>query len=156
MRFAVKHTVAAGVVVSGIVAFTAASYFALLMWSVLAGLPLGGPFAFPFMVLFALVACVVAVLFLILPATVIAEWLCNRYHFRLAMQIPTATVVMGILLCAMTAALTTLAGSPMSAGLPIAGIASIVLLVLLGAYWWSMQSVDWLVTAIDRFLKRMR
>lgn len=37
MRFALKHAVATGVVVTGIVGFTAFSYFALLLWAVLAG-----------------------------------------------------------------------------------------------------------------------
>jgi hypothetical protein len=69
MRFAVKHAVAGAVVVGGVVALTAASYFALLAWAVLMGEPLGGPLAFPFLVLFALVASIVSAVMILLPTT---------------------------------------------------------------------------------------
>jgi hypothetical protein len=67
LRFAAKHAVAGMIVVAGIVAFTAATYFALLLWAMLTGQELGGPLALPFMVLFAFVAGVVSVAVILLP-----------------------------------------------------------------------------------------
>jgi hypothetical protein len=92
IRFAAKHAVAAAVVISGIVVFSAASYFALLAWAVLAGEPLGGPLAFPFMVLFAVVAGAVSVGAALLPVTAVTEWICLRRRMRLPWQITIATL----------------------------------------------------------------
>ena len=156
MRFAIKHAVAAGVVVGGIVAFTAASYFALLIWSVLAGLPLGGPLAFPFMVLLALVASIVCVLFLIFPATAVTEWVCARYRLQLAVQIPVAAAVLGLLVFGVMLTLAAVQGRSIGAVASLAAIVSVILLVLLGAYWWSMQSADLLIRAGARLWQNVR
>ena len=149
MRFAVKHAVAAGIVIAGIAGFTAASYFALLAWAVLMGEPLGGPLAFPFAVLFAVVASVVAIGAVLLPVTAFAEWICQRRGVRVWWQIPVATAVMGIWLltmAVMTAALR--AASVGSTAVP-AGIVFLILLVPLGIYWWSMQSADWILRVVS-------
>lgn len=145
MRFVLKHAVATGVVVAGIAAFTTVSYFALLAWAVLAGEPLGGPLAFPFMVLFALVASVVSVGAVLLPATAVTEWICVRNKLRLVFQIPMATGLVGLLLLLGAAGISVLGGMPLGSAALAAGVVFVVLLVPLGAYWWSLQSADWLV-----------
>ena len=144
-RFAIKHAVATGVVIAGIVGVTAASYFALLAWAVLAGEPLGGPLAFPFLVLFALVASVVAAGLILFPATALTEWICVKNKFRLALQIPIATAfVAGYLLLAAVIAAVVRDVSLASAA-TAAGVVFLLLLVPLGVYWWAMQSADWLL-----------
>src|SRR5262245_35041123 len=94
MVFAVKHAVATSVVVSGTAALAAASYFGLLAWAILANSPIGSPFAFPFMVLLALVASTLAVVFVFLPTTAFTEWICSRRSFSRFVQIPVATIVL--------------------------------------------------------------
>src|SRR5688500_7184800 len=96
MRFAVKHAVAAAVVVGGIVAIIAAAYFALLAWAAITGEPLGGPLALPFLLLFALVASSLAVIFILLPATAVAEWISVKKQLPVAIQIPIATALTGV------------------------------------------------------------
>lgn len=150
MRFAVKHAVATGVVVGGIVAFTAASYFALLAWAVLVGEPLGGPLAFPFMVLFALVASVVSVGLILLPATAVAERISVRRQLRVAFQIPIATALAGVFLLFAALVISVLRGVSWGSAAAAAGVMFALLLVPLGVYWWSMQSADWLLRAATR------
>jgi hypothetical protein len=151
MRFAVKHAVATAVVVGGIVAFTAASYFALLAWAVLVGDPLGGPLAFPFMVLFALFASVVSVGLILLPATALAEWVAVKKQLRMAFQIPIATALAGVQLLFAALVISVLGGMPWSSAAAAAGVIFALLLVPLGVYWWSMQSADWLLRAATRW-----
>lgn len=156
MRFAVKHAVGAAAVIVGITAFSAASYFALLAWAVLMGEPLGGPLAFPFMVLFAVVASIVCVGAALLPVTALTEWICRRWQLRLAWQIPIATAVMatGLLMFAMIGA--TVRGESLNSAAVLAGIVFLLLLAPLGMYWWSMQSADWIVGATLRYWNRRR
>jgi hypothetical protein len=143
-RFAVKHAVASAVVIAGIVAFTAASFLALFAWAVAAGEPLGGPMAFPFMVLLALAASAVVVAILLLT-TALAEWICARCRWGLFAQIPAGTAILGIAL--LPAAFLLFDASLLAA----AGMWAL-LLPALGVYWWSMQSVDWLLRLCSRLL----
>ena len=156
IRFAVKHAVATAVVVTGIVSFTAATYGALLLWAILAGLPLGGPLAFPFMVLFALVATVGVVLFVLLPSTVATEWLRHRLQFPLLVEIPMATLLMVALVLGLTSAIAWLSGSFVEGATVAAAIGAGVLLVPLGAYWWALQSTGWVITVATTYSERLR
>ena len=113
MRFAAKHAVATSVVVGGIVAFSAASYLALLAWAVLVGEPLGGPLAFPFMVLLALVASVVTVGLVLLPATAVAEWIALKKQLRTVLQIPIATLLAAVCLIFEALVISVLRGVPL-------------------------------------------
>ena len=151
MRFAVKHAVAAGVVVAGVVAFSAASYFALLAWAVLVGEPLGGPLAFPFMVLFAVVASVVSVGAALLPVAALTEWICLRRQIRLPWQIPIVTAVMGTWLLMLALIAAAVRGAPVGSTAVPTGIVFLVLLVPLGMYWWSMKSADWILGVTMRW-----
>lgn len=153
MRFSVKHMVAAGVVVGGVVALTAASYFALLAWAVLVGEPLGGPLAFPFMVLFALVASVVSVGLILLPATAVAEWIGVKKQLRVAFQIPIATALAGVFLLFATLATAVLRETSWGSAAAAGGVMFALLLVPLGGYWCSMQSADWLLRVATGWLR---
>lgn len=151
MRFAVKHAVAAGVVVANIMTFSATSYFALLAWSVLVGAPLGGPLAFPFMVLLAVVASVASVGGALFPVTALTEWICLRHQIRVPWQIPIATTAMGAWLLMLAVIAAAVRGTPIESTAVPAGIAFLVLLVPLGMYWWSMQSADWILSVSTRW-----
>jgi hypothetical protein len=151
MRFAIKHAVASAVVISVTMALTAASYIALFVWAVVAGEPLGGPLAFPFMVLSALLASVLAAVFVLLPTTVLTEWICRKRGFRVVLQIPIATVCMGIYVFTASLLVALLRGAAPSSAALAAAIVFGLLLVPLGAYWWSMQSADWLSRQLTRW-----
>jgi hypothetical protein len=151
MRFAIKHAVASAVVVGGTMALTAASYFALFAWAVVAGEPLGGPLAFPFMVLASLLASVVAAVFILLPTTALTEWICLNRGFRLALQIPVATVCMGTYVFTASLAFALVRGVALASAASAAAVLFGLLLVPLGAYWWSMQSADWVARAVNRW-----
>ena len=156
VRFAVKHALATGVVVGGVVAFTAASYFALLAWAVLAGQPLGGPLALPFMVLFALVASLGSVALILLPATAIAEWISVKKRLRVALQIPIATALAAVFVVLAALVIAVLREMSWGSAAAAAGVIFALLLVPLGVYWWSMQSADWLLRAATGWLRPAR
>jgi hypothetical protein len=145
VRFAFRHAAAAALVVSGIVAFTAASYFALLTWAVLAGEPIGGPLAFPFMVLFALVASVGCVVLALFPTTIATEWICRTYRLSLVLQIPIASTLLVALVFGVALGVAITRGTSLGAAAWSAAIGSALLLVPLGAYWWALQSTDLLM-----------
>jgi hypothetical protein len=146
VQFAVKHAVAAAVVISGIIALTSVSYFALLVWAA----------AFPFMVLFALFGSVASVLFVLLPATALTEWICVKRRAHLLVQIPIATVLMAV--CVLSAALVaaTALESSVHRAASVAAAVFGALLVPLGVYWWSLQSAEWLIHSATRILAHMR
>ena len=156
MRFALKHAVATAVVVAGIIGFTAASYFALLLWAALAGRGLGGPLALPFMLLGALLASVVAVLFILLPSTALTEWLGVKFRLRLLLQIPVATGVLIANVFAGSLLMAQLRNGSFSNALWAAAIVSGLLLIPLGAYWWSLQTADWLLRLATRIREQRR
>ena len=156
IRFVVKHAVAATVVVSGAVILTAASYFALLAWAVVAGGGLGGPLAFPFMVLFALLASTAAVLLVLLPTTALTEWICRKRQAHRLIQIPVATLVLAAYVLAATVVIALLAKSSVGKATSLAAVTIGVLLVPLGAYWWSLQSTDWLIHVGIRLWGRIK
>lgn len=151
MRFAVKHAVASGVVVTAVVVFAAASYFALLAWAMLVGEPLGGPLAFPFLVLFAMVASVASVGAVLLPVTALTDWICFGRHVRLLWQIPRATALMGLWLLMVAVIAAVVRGAAVGSTAVFAGIVFLVLLIPLGMYWWSVQSTDWILAIAMRW-----
>jgi len=156
MRFAIKHAVAGSVVIGGIVGLTAASYIALLAWAILAGGDLGGPLAFPFLVLFAVVASVVSVGLILLPTTALTEWICVTRNLRLALQIPIATVCLWTYLISAALVVALLRGTPLSSATFTASVVFVLLLAPLGAYWWSMQSADWLLGTVTKWWNSIR
>jgi hypothetical protein len=145
IRFAAKHAVAAAVVVGGITILTATSYFALLIWAALTGQPLGGPLAFPFLVLFALAASVVCVAVILLPTTALTEWMCLKRDLRVAIQIPLSVACLGAYVLVGALLMALLSEGSLAIATKNAAIVFVMLLVPLGAYWWSMQSTDWIL-----------
>jgi hypothetical protein len=156
MRFAVKHAIAAGVVITAMIALATASYVALLVWAVLVGEPLGGPLAFPFMILIAVVASVISVGAVLLPVTALTEWICVRRQIRLQWQIPIDTAVMGMWLLMLAAIGAAVRGAPIGSTAVPTGTVFLLLLVPLGMYWWSMQSADWILRVATRWWSRRR
>lgn len=146
-RFAVKHAVATAVVVGGVVLFAGASYFALLLWAVFVGEPLGGPLAFPFMVLAAFVGSALAVAF-ILPTTAMAEWIRRWWRLHLAAEIPLASALLLIAVLSTAMANGAIQATSMVSAGRTAAVVWALLLIPLGVYWWSLQGTDWLLGAI--------
>jgi len=147
MRFAIKHTVAGAVIIGGIVVFAGASYFALVIWAVLAGAPIGGPLAFPFMVLAAFIASVLSVFGVLLPVTAAAELLCaKKFGWHVLAQVPVATLFMVSYLVTVAVLVALIAGSALGHAAVVGLGLSLLLLVPLLAYWWSLQSADWLIS----------
>lgn len=147
-RFALKHAVAAGVVVGGVTALSAASYFALLLLAVVADEGIGGPLAFPFMVLSGMAASVLAVGLVLMPTTALAEWITFRRRLHVVWQIPIAVALTGAAVLSTAAAVSVMRGVAPGTTAGAATVGFVSLLVPLGAYWWSMQSADWLIGRI--------
>ena len=149
MRFAVKHAVAAGIVLMGSIAVSAASYFALLTWAVLADQPLGGPLAFPFLLLLAAGASLAAIVVALFPVTALTEWKCRGRNLRIVWQIPIAIAVMGTW-ALLLAAIASVSRASLASTATVAGVVFLLLLVPLGIYWWSLQCADWILGVANR------
>ena len=150
IRFVVKHAVAAGVVLMGSVALSAGSYFALLAWAVLSDQPLGGPLAFPFLILIAVGMSLAAIGAALFPVTTLTEWICRGCNLRIVWQIPIAIAVMGSWMV-MLAAIASVSRAPIASTAPLAGVVFLLLLAPLGIYWWSLQCVDWILGVANRW-----
>jgi len=143
MRYAVKHAVAATVVVCSIVAFTVISYFGLLAWAVVAGAPIGGPLALPFMLILAVALSIIAALAVLWPVTTLSEVVCRRFgHWQTLIQIPMATFLLFVEVIAIEVLIALLRQQPGARGLVPGAIAGVILLVPLGIYWWSLQATN--------------
>jgi hypothetical protein len=145
VRFAVKHAVAAAIVITGIAGFTAALYFALFAAAVIFDQPIGSPVAGPLMVVFVVIASLISVVAILLPVTAFTEWISQRRGLRVWWQIPIATIVMWMWVLVLALATAALRGAPIGSTAVAAGIAFLVLLIPLGIYWWSMRSADWIL-----------
>jgi|SRR5688572_25252720 len=146
IRFILKHTVASAAVAIAIVGCTTIFYFALLLWAVVAGAGLGGPLAFPAMILFAVVASVGSILVL-MPTTLVTEWISSRAQLHFVLQIPIAVAVLIVLVLAAALSRALASGTSIASGAWVALIASSLLLVPLGVYWSALRSTDWLLSA---------
>lgn len=142
-RFALKHAVAGGVVVLLAALVAGLSWAALFLWALAAGAPLGGPLAFPFMVGGAILAATLSVVALLLPVTVAGEMI-RRHLLRWSLftEIPIATMLLAVVVLVLGLLLGPALGVPRSRAFSIAAIATGVLLLPLGAYWWSAQATD--------------
>jgi hypothetical protein len=78
IRLVTKHAVAGAVVVTGMTVLTVTSYLALLIGVALTGGAPGGPLALPFLVVSAIGAGIAAVGLILLPTTLLTEWMCVR------------------------------------------------------------------------------
>ncbi len=139
-RFAIKHTIAAGVVIAGMAVCAAIAFVVGVV--VLAARD--SATTFPSSVLFALVAGVMSVVLVLTPLTIATELFCERARLRLWWQIP---ISFGML-CAVGAGLAVVdvnAGATWAAAARVAGIATASLVIPMTVYWWALQSADWLL-----------
>lgn len=140
--FLLKHSIAAATVILGSFGLVALVYSALLLWAVLTNGGLGGPLAFPGMVLLVFVAAAASVTIILFPVTAVAEALRRTGSLNRFLEIPIATT---LLIAYVAAGLTAIAffrdGSV--AGMIRGAIVFVVIqLVLLGVYWWALQATD--------------
>ncbi|HCN28394.1 MAG TPA: hypothetical protein DIT64_06415 [Verrucomicrobiales bacterium] len=145
--FCARHFLALAVTVAAACVIWTITYFALLLWAVLAGGGIGGPLAYPAGLLFFIVAATAACLILLFPATALAEWFARRCGFPIVAQIPLSVAALA-LLCLVASAV---GAQPTLQGVLVGfGVLFLTLLMPLGLYWWAAQSVPLLLSLIQR------
>jgi hypothetical protein len=155
--FCARHLLAVMVmVVAACVAWTI-TYFALLLWALLTDGGIGGPLAYPAGLLFVFVATTAVSIGLLLPSTALAEWFSQRRGFPILAQIPLSVVALA-LLCLVVVGLASASGSqPTLRGISVGfGVLFVALLVPLGLYWWTAQSLSLLLSLIHRLRGMLR
>ncbi|HBL29641.1 MAG TPA: hypothetical protein DD490_22635 [Acidobacteria bacterium] len=141
IQYAVKHAVAFSAVLSAVTGFVLVGYLGLLAWAVVAGAPLGGPLALPFLLVVAVLAGTAAALGVLGPVTAFGGFLRKKAFPRHALaEIPLTTLVMTgyLILLGMVASVGF--GGPAAAGFRYGLIGTVLLLVPLGVYWWALQA----------------
>jgi hypothetical protein len=153
--FCARHLFALGVAMLAACAAWTVTYFALLLWAVLTGGGLGGPLAYPAGLLFALVAMAAAGLVLLLPATALAEWVARRRGFPVLAQIPVSVGILALLCLAVVGLVSAGGFQPTLRGASIGfGTLFLALLLPLGLYWWTAQSIPLLASLLARTFPR--
>ena len=139
MKFIFRHAVASAVLIGGSVALFAALYFSLLLWAMLTGGGIGGPLAFPGMMLIAFAAATISVVGVLAPVTILSQVLRVRFlNVNRLAEIPIATLLASALVFALVH------------GHPLALYVLVTELILLGAYWWTLQAADALAEGVER------
>ena len=115
-------------------------YFFLFLWAIFTGAGLGGPLAYPAGLIVVILATLAAVLLLLLPATVFAEWCSRRWGFAVTARISASVAMLGLLSLAFSAAFAASGGFESVAAW--AGIVFVANLAPLGIYWWAARSVE--------------
>ena len=149
--FCARHFFATAVTVAAACVVWTVTYFALLLWAVFTGGGIGGPLAYPAGLLFFLVAATVISLLLLFPSTALAEWFVRRRGFPILAQIPVSVFALA-LLCLASVGIAWVVGSKPTFHRVSAGFGGlfVVLLLPLGLYWWTAQSVPLLLSLIHR------
>lgn len=154
-RFVVKHTVAAAVVTAGTGLFAGVSWLAASLWASMSHS--GSEPAFPFLwvVLGGLTSGALTSVLVLLPATALAEVVATRARRRIWWQLPLAAlVILGIGM--VTAIFNTIANHvAVSVALALMLTATVRMLASLFVYWWSLQSIDWLLRSAVRVAGRL-
>ena len=153
LRALVQHAVAGGVVVAACVGMTIVAYFALLLWAILTNSGLGGPLALPGMIVAAVTAAIIAVLFVLLPVTALTRLICRRVEGRWV-EIGVATLLLVAWVIGAAFAIGTWRGNESMDSLKAGAIATIPMLVLLGVYWWSARATGWLLRVVTLRARR--
>jgi hypothetical protein len=140
--FILRHAIASFATIVAACLLWTVAYFALLLWAVAANAGLGGPLAYPGMLLVVAVAAIFASTLLFFPATALAEWVCSRARWPVLAQIPVTVGMLAMLCITMAAIFPALRGQPISADAVITGGAWFFGLSLLpiGIYWWIAQA----------------
>jgi hypothetical protein len=157
MRQAFEHALASVVVVGCAVGASIICYLGLLSWAVITGAPIGGPLALPLMMLLALLGSLASICLVLMPITALGHWLCTSARPRpVIVQIPMTTglLIIELLIIALVSGLIGDYGMSTSLGLGFG--AALILLVPLGAYWWTLQITDWLISMISTCWIRFR
>lgn len=156
IREAVAHGFAAAVVIALSVSVAVVGYVGVLAWAVLAGLPIGGPLALPFMMLFALASSTLAVIFGLFSATAIAHYLCRRrFHWPLFAEIPVSTLLTVGASVSITVVVGMALGVPAATSVAQGAILTSLLLVPLGVYWWVLTLSNWGLEHGQRMIERV-
>ncbi len=154
---ALAHALASAVLIGGLLALTFVGYFGLLAWAVLAGDGIGGPLAFPVMMILAFVVGFAMTAFVIFPVTVATAVLCElvlKWHRVAQIPIAVALCLAEVLAIALVIALSS--GGDVADALAAGGVVGFLLLVPLGVYWWVLQLVDGLRWAAHALWRRIR
>ena len=150
-RFALKHAVAAAIVIAGMMVCAAVAF---VVGVVMISARDGDVTTLPSTILFGLLAAVASVVLVLMPITSATELLCQRARLHLWWQIPLslallAAVGAGLAVVSMTS------GAPLATAVRVASIASASLVVPLAVYWWALQSTDWALRTSGDFASRM-
>jgi hypothetical protein len=138
--FLLKHSIAGATVVLGSLGMVALVYFSLLLWAVLTSGGLGGPLAFPGMVLLVFAAAAASVVIILIPVTTVAEALRMKGGVNRLLEIPIATALLIAYVAVGLAAITFFRDWSV-AGTIRGGVVFVVIqLLLLGVYWWALQA----------------
>ena len=158
-RFLVKHVVATGVTVGGVLVLLATLYFMLLVVAILTDGGIGSPATLPIGLLLTAVLMTGVALVVFLPVTIAASWIRHRSGLTYLYEIPIAAMLLVayILLVAIVVGLAK--AYPLSSAFWYASAVSLALLLALGVYWLCLQSTGWLLTGAERmvtFVRRAR
>jgi hypothetical protein len=139
VRALAEHTVAGAVVVAVSVAGAAGAYISLLLWAIATGSGLGGPLALPGIVLVVYLAAVIAVLFILFPVMTATQFVCRRIRHRWIAEIVVSSLLLIVFVVALSIGFAFSRSMSASGAAKLAAVASSILLILLGVYWWSLQ-----------------
>jgi hypothetical protein len=151
--FCGRHFVALLVTVAAAGIVWTIVYFALLLWAVFSNGGLGGPFAYPAGLLFAVVATAVAGLIFFLPSTGFAEWIARRRGLPILAQIPISVASL-VILCAVAVSVARVIRHEdfaLKGFLGWIGFLVAVQLLPLGLYWWTAQAGPLMLSILQRF-----
>ncbi len=139
--FFIRHLLALLVTVAVPCVLWTLVYLALLLWAIFMGGGIGGPLAYPAGILVIVVAATVSSLVMLLPSTVLAEWLAKRRGLPVIAQIPISVAVLAVLcFVSIVVAISVDAAPSFGAGAIGFGALFIGQLFPLGLYWWTAQS----------------
>lgn len=150
--FCARHLFALIVTIAVPCALWTVVYIMMLVWAVLAGGGVGGPLVYPLGLLFLMAAGTAASLFLLFPATVMAEWYAWRRGLPALAQIPISVVILAAICLAIAATSIALGWRPpLYSGSADFVFSFLALLLLLGVFWWAAQSGPVLLSLLQRF-----
>lgn len=146
-----RHLLALGVTLLAAAAAWTAVYALLFLWAVVMNQGLGGPLAYPFGLLFVVAFMGAVGLVLLFPSTALAEQVARRHGFPILAQIPISVGILALLCLGAAGIVLVTASQPKlaetSGGV---GLLFLALLLPLGLYWWTAQSVPLLTSLLAR------
>jgi hypothetical protein len=145
----IAHAVATGVLAVVTFVVVAVGYVGLLLWAVLAGEPLGGPFALLASLLTAAALVPVMVLLFLMPATALARGLRRALTWPWWSEVPLAAGALAALVALAFFVLHLLEHAELSAeSAEVAAAVAATMLLPLGLYWWCFTAADGVVRVV--------